>query len=175
MGNILIVEEMVGQKIYLIRGRKVMFDSDLAELYGVPVKVLNQAVKRNISRFPNDFMFTLNKEEADGLRSQIVTLEKGRGKYSKYLPNVFTEHGILMLSSVLNNEHAIQVNIAIMRIFIRLREVFSNHKELAIKLNELERKLEKHDKEIKAIFDVIHQLMEPISQEPKRKIGFHNI
>jgi hypothetical protein len=174
MNSGLIVESAVERKIYLIRGRKVMIDRDLAELYGVSTKVLNQAVKRNISRFPDDFMFILSKDETNGLRSQIVTLEKGRGKYSKYLLHAFTEHGILMLSSVLKSERAIQVNIVIMRAFIRLREMFSNHKELVIKLNELEQKFEKHDEEIKAIFDVIRQLMEPIPQESKRKIGFYN-
>ncbi len=107
--------EVIERKIYLIRGHKVMLDSDLAELYGVPVKVLNQAVRRNISRFPEDFMFQLTKEEYDSLRSQFVTLNTGRGKHRKYLPYVFTEQGVAMLSSVLRSERAIQVNIAIMK------------------------------------------------------------
>ena len=163
--------EWIEKKIYLIRGHKVMLDSDLAELYGVSVKVLNQAVKRNISRFPEDFMFQLTKEEYDSLRSQIVTLKTGRGKHRKYLPYVFTEQGVAMLSSVLRSERAIQVNIAIMRVFVKLRQIFSTHKEIAYKLTELERKVEKHDKEIKAIFDANRRLMIP-PEKPKRKIGF---
>ena len=163
--------ELIEKKIYLIRGLKVMLDSDLAKLYGVSVKVLNQGVKRNISRFPEDFMFQLTKEEYDSLRSQIVTLKTGRGKHRKYLPYVFTEQGVAMLSSVLHSERAIQVNIAIMRAFVKLRQILSTHKEIAYKLTELERKVEKHDKEIKAIFDAIRQLMRP-PEKPQRRIGF---
>lgn len=146
-----------------------MLDRDLAELYKVETRVLNQAVKRNLSRFPADFMFSLTREEVMRL-SQIVITSK-----IKYAPSVFafTEQGIAMLSSVLNSERAIQVNIAIMRIFVRLREVFYAHKEFGHKLNELEQKIEKHDEEIKAIFDVIRQLMEPVPEEPKRRIGFN--
>ena len=162
---------LIEKKIYLIRGLKVMLDSDLAKLYGVSVKVLNQGVKRNISRFPEDFMFQLTKEEYDSLRSQIVTLKTGRGKHRKYLPYVFTEQGVAMLSSVLHSERAIQVNIAIMRAFVKLRQILSTHKEIAYKLTELERKVEKHDKEIKAIFDAIRQLMRP-PEKPQRRIGF---
>ncbi len=167
----LIPIEIIEKKIYLVRSQKVMLDSDLAELYGVSVKVLNQAVKRNISRFPNDFMFHLTKKENISLRSQFVTLKTGRGQHRKYLPYAFTEQGVAMLSSVLNSERAIHVNIAIMRAFVKLREIFSTHKELAHKLAELERKIERHDVEIKAIFDAIRQLMAP-PQKQRRKIGF---
>jgi len=172
----LILREVVERKIYLIRGHKVMLDKDLAMLYKVPVKRLNEQVKRNIARFPADFMFQLTKEEASifqsirfGSRSQFATLK--RGMNIKYLPYVFTEQGVAMLSSVLNSERAIQVNIAIMRAFVQLRQILSTHKELAHKLEELERKIEKHDAEIGSIFEAIRQLMTP-SPEPMRKIGF---
>jgi len=160
--------ELVEKKIYLIRGHKVMLDSDLAELYGVPVKVLNQAVKRNISRFPEDFMFQLTKEEYDFLRSQIVTLKTGRGQHRKYLPYAFTEQGVAMLSSVLHSERAIQVNITIMRTFVKLRRILASHKELARKLEELEKK---YDTQFKIVFDAIRKLMAP-PEKPHRKIGF---
>lgn len=164
----LIVSEPIEQKIFTIRRQKVMFDRDLAELYGVATKVLIQAVKRNISRFPEDFMFQLTKEEFIDLRSQIVTSSWG-GR--RYLPYVFTEQGVAMLSTVLNSERAIHVNIAIMCTFVKLRQIFYTNKELAHKLNELERKIEKHDGEIKVIFEAIRQLITP-PEKPKRRIGF---
>lgn len=167
----LVTVEVIEKKIYLIRGHKVMLDSDLAELYGVATKVLLQAVKRNLHRFPEDFMFMLEYQDVAALRSQIVTLKKGRGEHRKYSPYVFTEQGVAMLSSVLNSERAVQVNIAIMRAFVKLREMLSNNKELAHKLAQLERKIEKHDDEIKLIFDAIRQLMTP-PEPKKRKIGF---
>ena len=167
----LVPVEMIEKKIYLIRGHKVMLDSDLAELYGVATKVLLQAVKRNLNRFPEDFMFLLKYQDVAALRSQIVTLKKGRGEHRKYLPYVFTEQGVAMLSSVLNSERAVQVNIAIMRAFVKLREMLSTNKELALKLAQLERKMEKHDEEIKLIFDAIRQLMKPPETKTK-KIGF---
>ena len=162
--------ELIEKKIYLIRGHKVMFDKDLAELYGVKTKVLLQSVRRNITRFPSDFMFQLTKEEFDNLRSQIVTSSSWGGR--RYLPYAFTEQGVAMLSSVLRSERAIQVNIAIMWAFVKLRQILSTHKELAYKLTELERKIERDDEEIKAIFDAIRQLMTPI-EEPRKRIGFH--
>jgi len=168
----LIPVEVIERKIYLIRGEKVMLDSDLADLYGVMVKVLNQAIKRNIGRFPEDFMFQLTKEEDESLRSQIVTLKKGRGEHRKYLPNVFTEQGVAMLSSVLNSDRAIEVNIQIMRAFVKLREMLSSNKELAHKLTLLENRTEKHDGEIKAIFNAIRQLMVPPETKSKKPIGF---
>jgi hypothetical protein len=154
-----------------------MLDRDLAYLYGVPTKVLNQAVKRHKNRFPEDFMFQLTMEEAKlwwtdirgvGLRSQIVTLK--RGKHIKYRPYAFTEHGILMLSSVLNSERAIQVNIEIMRAFVRLRRILSSHADLTHKLDELEKK---YDAQFRVVFDAIRKLMAPKEPEPsKKKIGF---
>lgn len=145
-----------------------MLDSDLAELYDVPTKVFNQAVKRNKGRFPSDFMFQLAKEEFDNLRSQIVTLETGRGRHRKYLPYAFTEQGVAMLSSVLRSKRAVNVNIEIMRAFVRLREILATHKDLANKLEMLEKQ---YDAQFKVVFDAIRQLMTP--PEPnKRKIGF---
>ena len=164
--------ELVEKRIYLIRGHRVMLDSDLAELYGVATKVLLQAVKRNLNRFPEDFMFLLKYQDVAALRSQIVTLKKGRGEHRKYLPYVFTEQGVAMLSSVLNSDRAVQVNIAIMRAFVKLREMLSTNKELAHKLAQLERKIEKHDDEIKLIFDAIRQLMSPATDTKRGKIGF---
>ena len=148
-----------------------MLDKDLAELYEVSTKRLNEQVRRNISRFPADFMFQLTKDESSSLRSQFVTLK--RGGHRKYLPYVFTEQGVAMLSSVINSERAIQVNIAIMRAFVKLRQILSTNKELAGKLKELEHKVEKHDTEIHAIFEAIRQLMAP-PDKPKRRIGFHS-
>ena len=163
--------EVIERKIYLIRGQKIILDNDLADLYGVSIRVLNQAVKRNLNRFPEDFMFQLTKEEDESLRSQIVILKRERGKHRKYLPHAFTEQGIAMLSGVLSSDRAVHVNIAIMRAFVKLREMISLNKELAHKLMQLERKIEKHDTEIKVIFDAIRQLM--ATPEPKeKKIGF---
>ncbi len=171
MKNYLVQEEVVEQKIFMIRGHKVMLDRDLAELYGVATKVLNQAVKRNISRFPNDFMFQLSMEEMENWKSQIVTSNKEKMGIRKK-PHVFTEQGVAMLSSVLNSERAIQVNIAIMRAFVKLKQILSINKELAHKLAELERKTEKHDIEIHAIFEAIRKLMAPAPIKPKSQIGF---
>lgn len=166
----LVTQEMIIKRIFPLRHHRVMLDRDLAELYGVSTKVLNQAVKRNIKRFPADFMFRLTKEEFENLKSQIVTSNWG-GR--RYLPYAFTEQGVAMLSSVLNSERAIQVNIAIMRVFVKMREVLTAHKELANKLSQLEKKIEKHDKEICAIFEAIRQLM-IVPEKPKRRIGFHH-
>jgi len=165
----LIPTERIESKILLLRRQKVMLDRDLAKLYKVPTGRLNEQVKRNIKRFPEDFMFQLNKEECKNLKSQFATSSWGG---IRKLPHVFTEQGVAMLSSVLNSERAIQVNIAIMRVFVRLKKIISTHKELAYKLNELEHKIEKHDGEIHAIFEVIRQLMTPLNK-PKRRIGFH--
>ena len=165
----LIPAERIENKIYLIRGQKVMIDFDLAALYGVRTRNIKRQVKRNIKRFPEDFMFELNREEYNSLRCQFGTLEKG--KHSKYLPYAFTEQGVAMLSSVLKSERAIQVNIAIMRVFVKLKQILSTHKELAQKLNLLEKKFEKHDEEIKSIFAAIRQLMKP-PKRTNRRIGF---
>ncbi len=159
-------------KILLIRGKKVMLDRDLALLYGVETRTLNQAVRRNITRFPEDFMFQLSKEEMENWKSQIVISDKERMGLRKR-PYVFTENGVAMLSSVLNSERAIEVNIQIMRTFTKLRGILSTHKELAHKLSQLENKIERHDGEIKAIFNAIRQLMAPPPDTNKRKIGFN--
>jgi len=166
----LLPQEIIERKIFILRGKKVMLDKDLAVLYGVSTRVLNQAVKRNAWRFPEDFMFRLTKAEHEILRSQFVTSSWG-GR--RYLPLVFTEPGVAMLSSVLNSEIAIKVNIQIIRTFIKLREAVLIHRDLEDKLKELERKSERHDTDIQGIFEAIRQLMTP-PDPPKRKIGFHN-
>jgi hypothetical protein len=160
--------ERIERAIFMLRGHKVMLDADLAALYGVKTKALNQAVSRNTGRFPADFMFQLTEEEAIRLRSQIVTLQPGRGQHRKYLPYVFTEQGVAMLSSVLRSPRAVQVNIEIMRAFVRLRELIATNKDLARRLNGLEKK---YDTQFKAVFDAIRQLMAP-PQKPRRSIGF---
>lgn len=146
-----------------------MFDKDLAELYGVETRVLVQAVKRNIKRFPDDFMFQLNDKEYDFFRSQFVILKSGgRGQHTKYLPYAFTEQGVAMLSSALNSERAVQVNIQIIRTFTKLREMLSAHKDLRRKIEDMEGK---YDKQFKVVFDALRRLLEQ-PEEPKRKIGF---
>ena len=159
--------EMIERRIFLIRGHKVMRDSDLAELYGVETKYLKRQVNRNRDRFPEDFMLRLTSEENRALRFQIGTLK--RGQHSKYLSYAFTEHGVAMLSSVLRSKRAVQVNIAIMRTFVRLRELMATHKDLARKLNAMERKYDAH---FKVVFEAIRKLMEPGPEKPKRSIGF---
>ncbi len=166
--NQIIPIEIIEKKIFLVRGQKVMLDKDLAELYGVATKRLNEQVRRNNSRFPEDFMFQISEDEYDSLRSHFATLEKGRGQHRKYLPLVFTEQGVAMLSTVLNSERAIAVNIAIMRAFVQLREMLASNKELARKLEELEKK---YDHQFKIVFDAIRQLMSP-PEKPKKQIGF---
>jgi ORF6N domain len=170
----------VERRIYLIRREKVMLDTDLAELYGVPARILNQAVKRNRDRFPEDFMFRLSTSEAGALRSQIVIIDAAhgashpvtgkRGKHSKYLPYAFTEQGVAMLSSVLRSKRAVQVNIAIMRAFVRLREMLLSNADLARELNALEKK---YDAQFKVVFDAIRELMTP-PEPTRRQIGFHS-
>jgi phage regulator Rha-like protein len=164
----LITAQTIERKIYLIRGQKVMLDSDLAELYEVPTKALVQAVKRNANRFPRDFMFQLENHDVAGLRSQIVTLKQGRGTHRKYLPYAFTEQGVAMLSSVLNSDRAVEVNIQIIRVFVKLREMIASHKDLVRRLDELEKK---YDAQFRVVFDAIRELMTPPDEE-QRKIGF---
>jgi hypothetical protein len=166
----LIQPEQIEQVILLIRGQRVMLDRDLAALYGVETKNLNKAVRRNLDRFPPDFMFQLTEVEAECLRFQFGTLK--RGQHFKYLPQVFTQEGVSMLSSVLRSPRAVQVNIAIMRVFVRLRATLALHKELAHKLAELERKIEGHDTNIRTLFDAIRELAAPPAT-PCREIGFH--
>lgn len=161
---------IIERKIYFLRSQNVMLDKDLAELYNVQPIRLREQVKRNIKRFPKDFMFQLDKGEIDFMVSQnAIPTRKHLGGHRPY---VFTEQGVAMLSGVLNSERAIQVNIAIMRAFVRLKAIISTHKDLVYKLSRLETKTERHDEEIKAIFKVIHQLMAP-PEVPKRRIGFH--
>jgi len=158
--------ERIEKAILLIRSQKVMLDKDLAELYGVETKQLKRAVRRNIKRFPADFMFELKKEEYDSLRRQFGTLK--RGEHSKYSPMAFTEQGVAMLSSVLNSQRAIDVNILIMRAFLRLREMVSSHRDLLRRVEEMERK---YDRQFQVVFEAIKQLMaEP--ERPKKRIGF---
>jgi hypothetical protein len=187
MSKEIIPVERVAPSIRWIRGQKVLLDSDWAARYGVATKALNQAVKRNCDRFPNDFMFRLTPEEHRSLRFQIGTSkgpgaacanwsqnvtssEKHRGQ--RYRPHAFTEQGIAMLSSVLNSDRAIKVNIAIMRAFVKLRQTLETNRELAQKFSELERRVGKHDEEIAAILEAIGQLMLP-PEKSRREIGFH--
>jgi hypothetical protein len=165
-----IAPPQVERAILLVRGQRVMLDRDLAAMYGVTTSNLNKAVQRNRSRFPADFMFQLTADEAEASRFQFGILK--RGMNIKYLPYVFTQEGVAMLSGVLRSPRAEQVNIAIMRAFVRLRETLSLHKELAHKLSELERKIENHDENIRTLFEAIHQLMTP-PETPHREIGFH--
>ncbi|HYV29033.1 MAG TPA: ORF6N domain-containing protein [Candidatus Eisenbacteria bacterium] len=165
-----ISSQQIEQTILLIRGQKVMLDYTLARLYGVETRALKQAVRRNLGRFPEDFMFELVEEEAAALVSQNVI--PARGRLGGALPMAFTEQGVAMLSTVLRSPRAVQVNIAIMRAFVRLREALSLHKDLAHKLVELERKIEGHDAAIRSLFEAIRQLMAP-PLEPRKGIGFH--
>jgi hypothetical protein len=161
--------ERIEKVIYLIRSEKVMLDRDLASLYGVETKMLNRAVKRNLKRFPSDFMFQLTQDEADLLRCQIGTSKTGRGG-RRFLPYVFTEQGVAMLSTVLNSERAISVNIEIMRAFVTLRHMLASNAELARRLDELE---SKYDKSFQVVFKAIRQLM-TISTRKRKEIGFRS-
>jgi ORF6N domain len=163
-----IPSEKIDSRIYLIRGEKVLLDSDLARLYGVETKTLNRVVQRNPARFPADFMFQLTGEEAEALRCQIGTSNAGRGG-RRYLPHVFTEQGVAMLSGLLNSPRAIAVNVEIMRAFVRLRRMIASHADLARKLDGLEKK---YDDQFRIVFEAIRELMLP---EPgkKREMGFH--
>ena len=168
--NSLLSEETIANKIYFIRNQKVMLDRDLAALYGIETKVLNQAVKRNMSRFPEDFMFQLTEIEFQNLKSQIVTSSWGG---SRKLPSAFTEHGVLMLSSVLKSDKAIQVNIQIMRIFTKVRQMLLDTTELKIDILQIQKKLENHDKNIELVFSYLDELTEKKENEPPRiSIGY---
>lgn len=173
---VLIPDEVLMNKIFLIRGVKIMIDSDLAVLYEVPTKRLNEQVKRNMERFPDPlFMFQLTKEEWESLRSQNATLKnEGRGKQSKYLPFAFTELGVAMLSSVLNSKRAIQVNIQIIILFKKMREMIEQNSFLRKKIESLERKYQDQDDRINEIFFTLKKLMEPPAvKKPRKEIGFH--
>lgn len=164
--NISVPRERIERRILMVRGQRVMLDSDLADLYGVGTKLLNQMVRRNIQRFPGDFMFQLSDAEFRALRSQTAT-SKGRGG-RRYNPLAFTEQGVAMLSSVLRSERAVQVNIAIMRAFVKLREILATHRDLARRLDRMEKK---YDSRFKVVFDAIRELMRPPAGT-KSRIGF---
>jgi hypothetical protein len=161
----------IEKRIYLIRGRKVMLDADLAELYQVETKRLNEAVRRNFHRFPDDFMSQLTAEEASALRSQIATLEVGRGRYSKYAPLAFTEHGVAMLSAVLKSERAVQMSILIIRAFVKLRELLASNRDLAQRMEKVETRLDRHGSAIGVLVDEIKKIKQQ-PERPKRRIGF---
>lgn len=164
--------ERIAQSILVLRGHKVLLDADLAALYGVTAKRLNEQVRRNLDRFPEDFMFQLAPNEYEALRSQFATLKTGRGQHRKYLPYVFTEHGAIMAASVLNTPRAVEMSIYVVRTFVKLREMLASNKDLARKLNELERKLGAHDQAIASILSAIRELMVPPEPTKKRRIGF---
>ncbi len=166
--ELVLPDEVVMNKIYLIRGQKVMLDNDLAEMYGVETKVLKQAVKRNIDRFPEDFMFEMTNEELESLRSQIVTSKRGG---TRYPPFAFTEQGVAMLSSVLNSAVAIQVNIQVIRIFTKMREMLLTNKEILLKLELLEKDVTTNKEDIANIFEALKQLLSPPA-EKRIRIGF---
>ncbi len=171
--NLIVSEEAISDKIYFIRNQKVMLDRDLAVLYGIETKRLKEQVKRNLSRFPEDFMFELTETEYNSLRSQIATLKKGRGQHQKYLPSVFTEHGVLMLSSVLNSDKAIQTNIQIMRIFTKVRQMLLDTTEIRLDIAQIQKKLENHDKNIELVFSYLDELTEKEeNKKPRTKIGY---
>jgi hypothetical protein len=163
-----IPDEIVLSKIYMIRDQKVMLDSDLAELYGIETKRMNEQVRRNLDRFPKDFMFQLNQEESDFLRSQFATSKTGRGGRT-YLPYAFTEHGVLMLSSVLNSKQAIQINIHIMRVYVRLRELLIAHKDVFIRIEQFEKQMIKQDQKIEVLFTYLNKFMDKVDG-PKEQL-----
>ncbi|WP_316843218.1 ORF6N domain-containing protein [Pedobacter psychrodurus] len=165
----IIPNEVIVNKIYLFRGVKVMLDSDLAELFGVDTKRLKEQVRRNIERFPEHFMFELTKEENEVLRSQIVTLEQG--KYSKYLPFAFSEHGILQLSNVLKSKQAIEVSIKIIDVFVQLRTMVLSNKEIRLEVEKIKKKVDNQDKNIEVIFRYFDELLEQKAQ-PRKQIGY---
>ena len=174
--------QKIQQKIFEIRGQKVIMDFDLAALYQVETKVLNQAVKRNIDRFPEDFMFRITREEYNSLRSQIVTLENGKGKYSKYNPYVFTEHGVTMLASILKSDTAVKMNIAIIRAFIALRKFVIQYKDILEQLDGLKEKIGGHDAQLNQIYEALENMLDKKTEEEnkleawknRKRIGFKN-
>jgi ORF6N domain len=186
MSKEMIPVSRVAQAICVLRGERVLLDFDLATLYGVETRALNQAVKRNVDRFPSDFMFQLSAEEAEMISQPVplsaaghivsdssqIVMSSGKYRGKRYRPYAFTEEGIAMLSSVLNSERAVKVNIAIMRAFVKLRQMLDTNRELAQKFSELERRVGKHDEEIAGILEAIRQLM-AAPEKPRREIGFH--
>jgi phage regulator Rha-like protein len=174
-GEIAVSEEIIMSKIYFIRGNKVMIDRDLAELYGVETKVLKQTVRRNKDRFPSDFMFEMSAEELQNWRSQFVTSISDKMGL-RYPPFCFTEHGVLMLASVLYSKRAIQINIQIVRVFIKMREILMEHKEILQQLENIQNDLAKHDEKIILIFEYINRLEEEkqlvTDRQNRKKVGF---
>ena len=169
--SIIIVDEVVMSKIYIVRGQKVMLDKDLAELYQIETKYLKRQVKRNIERFPEDFMMELTKEEEDSLRCQFGTLK--RGEHIKYLPYAFTEQGVAMLSSVLNSPKSIQVNIQIIRIFTRIRQMLMDNTEIRLAIEKLEKKTDNNTKNIEVVFQYMDELIDKKENiKPRKKIGY---
>ena len=174
MNAVLVPAEIIAERIFIVRGQKVILDADLATLYEVPTKRFNEAVKRNVAKFPADFMFALSATEWAALRSQIATLEPGRGQHRKYLPYVFTEHGAIMAATLLNSPRAVQVSVFVVRAFVQLREFLASNKDLARQLKALEKRIEKklgsQDQAIAGIIDTLRQLMSPANT--RRRIGF---
>ncbi|HWA32727.1 MAG TPA: ORF6N domain-containing protein [Cyclobacteriaceae bacterium] len=171
MAAIALTEKAIYSRIFVIRKQRVMLSGDLASLYGVDAKVLNQAVGRNLARFPKDFMFQLSRKEWDSLRSQFVTLDDGRGKHPKYLPYAFTEQGVAMLSSVLNSPRAIAVNIQIMRLFVKMRQMALEYSDLLKKIEKLEEGQVNNSQDISNIFKLIRELLEPTIKH-REPVGF---
>jgi len=170
MGDDIIPEEIITNQIYLIRNQKVMLDRDLAVLYDVETKVLKQAVRRNLDRFPEDFMFELTKEEFENLRSQIVTSSWGGTRYTSM---VFTEQGVAMLSSVLKSKRAVQVNIKIIRVFTKMRALLNDNLSLQLEIEAIKNKLSNHNKDIELVFNYLDELLEKKEdQKPRTKIGY---
>jgi hypothetical protein len=177
-GGALVTLDSIERRIHLLRGHKVMLDSDLASLYGVATKTLNRAVKRNLDRFPEDFMFRLTMEESEHLRRQFGTsnlrYQNGTSSWggSRYTPSAFTEHGAIMAASVLNSPRAVQASLMVVRVFVRMREMVTANQEMARKLGLLDRKLENHDVAIRNLVQAIRKLMAPPAPKKRRKIGF---
>jgi hypothetical protein len=167
----LIAVEHIAQSILILRGHRVLLDSELAVLYGVTTKRFNEQVKRNLARFPADFMFRLSEDEAVALRSQFATLKTGRGQHRKYLPHAFTEHGAIMAAMILNSSRAVEMSVYVVRAFVHLRDLLASNRQLAEKFAELERKVSSHDQAIVGILKAIRELMNP-PELKKRPIGF---
>jgi len=165
----LILEEIIESKIVFLRGKKVILDKDLAAMYGVSTGRFNEQVKRNLKRFPEDFMFQLNELEWDSLRSQFAILKKGRGQHSKYLPLAFTEQGIAMLSGVLNSNRAIQINIQIMRIFVRIRQILASNQDIQKKIEKIDNKLLKHDSQLQMQAFLIDATIKKVNKSDKKE------
>lgn len=167
----LVPVEHIAQSILILRGQRVLLDSELAVVYGVPTKRFNEAVKRNLARFPADFMFQLSTDEARALRSQFATLKTGRGQHRKYLPYAFTEHGAIMAATILNSPRAVEMSVHVVRAFVQLRDLLASNRQLAMKLAQLERKVTTHDQIIVEISKAIREFMHPPLPK-KRPIGF---